>query len=386
MQKNKKMKKLKILHLANDEKFIDQAIKTFERAAPGANDLYVHGRKPLKFVRSPAETPSIANILRGRILKNFSEYNAVMVHSLNPIWYSTILKLPKDIPVTWLGWGYDYYDIIYNSIDEMLLPLTRAELKEKIPQRNFLKSIKLLIRKAFFEKKKSKVIRRLNFFSPVLPAEYQMVSDKYSENVFPEYIPWNYGNLEEDFIKSFTDTQVTGDSILVGNSASVENNHIDSFSLLLKIGISDRKIITPLSYGDTRYRDLIIIKGRELLGELFEPLTDFMPINEYVRTLNSCGFAVMNHVRQQAVGNIVIMLYLGAKVFLRRECPTYSHFRDQGIVIFSIQELEENPDLLSERLDRESMEINREIIKRSWSKEVSDKRTEDLLRKACKAS
>lgn len=380
------MKKLKILHLANDEKFIDQAVKAFERAAPGANDLYVYGRKPLKFVRSPAKIHSVVNIFAGRISKELSGYDVVIIHSLNPVWYKTIFKLSKDIPVVWLGWGYDYCDMIYGSREKMFLPLTRIELQEKLSQGNFLKKVKSIIKKVLFPTKKSEIIRRLNFFSPVLPAEYCMVRDKYSGEGFPEYVLWNYGNLEEDLVKGFADSQVTGNSILVGNSASAENNHIDSFSLLLKLGIDDRKVVVPLSYGDARYRDLILIKGREFLGERFEPLTDFMPISEYVRALESCGFVVMNHIRQQAVGNIIIMLYLGAKVFLRKECPTYAYLRGQGAVIFSIQELEENPDLINERLDHESMEINRKIVKCNWSKEASDRKTINLLRQVCKFS
>ena len=91
----------------------------------------------------------------------------------------------------------------------------------------------------------------------------------------------------------------------------------------------------------------------------------------------------MNHVRQQAVGNIVIMLYLGAKIFLRQECPTYTYFRDQGAVVFSIQELEKKPELLNQRLDHADMVVNRTIVKNNWSKEAANKKTINLLRQAC---
>lgn len=384
MAKNELLTKLKILHLASDEKFIDQAIRAFERAAPGANYLYVYGKKPLKFVRSPAEIISVGNLLWGGMSKKLSGYDVVIVHSLNPIWYKSILRLSEDVPVVWLGWGYDYYDIIYESREKMFLPLTGAEIKESLTQTRLVKIIRLIIKRVLFSEKKLEIIRRIDFFSPVLPAEYCMVSDKCPGAGFPEYAPWNYGNLEEDFIKGFENSLVMGDSILVGNSASAENNHIDSFFLLSQVGVNDRKVIVPLSYGDAKYRDLILIKGRELLSECFEPLTDFVPISEYVRALESCGFVVMNHVRQQAVGNIVIMLYLGAKVFLRKECPTYAYLLDQGAVIYTIQELEENPDLLNERLDHESIEINRKIIKCNWSKETSDRKTINLLRRVCK--
>ncbi|MCY1447062.1 hypothetical protein D9M71_636650 [compost metagenome] len=91
----------------------------------------------------------------------------------------------------------------------------------------------------------------------------------------------------------------------------------------------------------------------------------------------------MNHVRQQAVGNIVIMIHLGAKIFLREECPTYSYFRDQGIIIFSVQQLQQNPDLICAPLDPESIATNRKILRESWSKEASHTKTKKLLMQTC---
>ncbi|MCH4880462.1 4-alpha-L-fucosyltransferase (Fuc4NAc transferase) [Pseudomonas sp. TMW22090] len=379
------MKTLKILHLARDEKFIDQAIKAFEHAAPGASDLYVYSNKPLKLVKSRATIPSITSVLTGKISKHFSKYDLIIVHSLDQVWYKAILKLPKSIPVVWIGWGYDYYDIIYDSRTKTLLPLTSLELNITSNKAKLFKKIKNTLKKIVFPTNKSKVVERINFFSPVLPAEYIMVSTQFSGKKFPDYALWNYGNLEEDLVKDFTNAQANGSSILVGNSASAENNHLDSFFLLSNLGIDSREIISPLSYGDEQYRDLILKKGREQFGDRFEPLIDFMPIGDYVKILESCGFVIMNHIRQQAVGNIVIMLYLGAKIFLREECPTYNFFRDQGAVIFSIQELEKNPALIHEQLDNASMMINRHIVKNNWSKEVSDKKTRLLLKQVCNA-
>jgi hypothetical protein len=377
------MKDLRILHLANDEKFIDQAIRAFERAAPDANDLYVYSAKPLKFVKSPATIVSALSVLTGKVSKDISTYDLIIIHSLNPVWYKAILKLPDHLPLVWIGWGYDYYDIIYKSRDEMLLPLTCLELSKTTHRNSIPKKIKSFLKNNIFSKDKSKIINRINFFSPVLPSEYSMVNKKYSGEKFPEYALWNYGNLEEDFVKGFTNKQVTGDSILIGNSASAENNHLDSFDLLSSFGINNRDIISPLSYGNAGYRDLILKNGHKLFGHHFEPLIDFIPIDNYVKILESCGFVIMNHVRQQAVGNIVIMLYLGAKIFLRQECPTYTYFRDQGAVIFSIQELEKKPELLNERLDHADMAVNRAVVENNWSKEAANKKTINLLRQVC---
>ena len=132
------MNNLKILHLAGDSVFIDSAINAFERAAPGENDLYIYGRKPLKFTKSPALRVSLITLLTGAFLKKIRKYDLVVVHALTPNWYKSILLIPKNIVVIWLGWGFDYYDIIYNDQREMLLSLTKNLLNTKLKkQRNY---------------------------------------------------------------------------------------------------------------------------------------------------------------------------------------------------------------------------------------------------------
>lgn len=267
----------------------------------------------------------------------------------------------------------------------MLLPLTRMEIQENIPQKSLVEKLKDIIRRSLVQISKEEVIGRINFFSPVLPGEYELVRQKHSSDGFPDYCSWNYGEIEETLESDLKDARVTGRSILVGNSAFAENNHIDSFTLLSELGVDDRRVVVPLSYGDARYRDLVMKKGRRLFGERFFPLVDFMPLMDYVKTLESCGFVIMNHLRQQAVSNIIIMLHMGAKVFLRKECPTYAFFREMGAVVFAVQELEQDPGLLENRLDQASMEINREIVRKNFSKEVCQIKTINLLKQVCQS-
>ena len=64
-----------------------------------------------------------------------------------------------------------------------------------------------------------------------------------------------------------------------------------------------------------------------------------MAIEDYNRQIASCGVVVMNHVRQQAVGNISAALYKGARVFLRRENPLFRFFCDNGATVFPMEQL-----------------------------------------------
>lgn len=378
------MKKLNILHLAKDEKFIDQAIKTFEQIAPGKNHLYLISSKKPKLVKSPAKTLTKLQAITGLFSKELLSHDIIVIHSLNPDWFNTINKLPKDKVLIWLGWGYDYYDILHESESDLLLPLTKKSWKEASQQESLIAKSKKKLKKLLSPVKKQSIIERIDIFAPVLPSEYGMVKEKCFSEKFPKQAIWNYGNLEEDLVKGFINEKISGNAILVGNSASAENNHIDSFSLLSNLKIGHRKVITPLSYGNSKYRDLVLSEGHKYLEHQFVALTEFMPISEYVNTLKSCGFVIMNHLRQQAVGNIVIMLYLGAKVFLQKDCPTFKFFKQQGAEIFSIQELEKSPNLLNQKLDEKSQATNRRIVIENWSRAVSNSKTQQLLEQAHK--
>ena len=90
----------------------------------------------------------------------------------------------------------------------------------------------------------------------------------------------------------------------------------------------------------------------------------------------------MNHVRQQAVGNIVIMLYLGARVFVRQENPVYDFFKGSGVAISTVQELEEHPELLSLPLTEEERAGNRAIVSNYWGREKAYERTRKLVEAA----
>jgi isochorismate hydrolase len=85
----------------------------------------------------------------------------------------------------------------------------------------------------------------------------------------------------------------------------------------------------------------------------------------------------MNHLRQQAVGNIIIMMYFGAKIFLNKENPVYEFFKNKGAIIFSINEL--NNQVINTKLSEEEIKKNRQILKEYWSEDIMIKKTEKLI-------
>lgn len=366
----------KILHLSLDDKFTDMALYYFEFLQPNTNTLVVYTDKQPKFIKTNSVWVNKYNILE-KI--NIDDYDLVILHSLSSVWFNFIKKLPKNIPIVWIGWGYDYYDLLPQKL---LLYKTIKISTGNEGLFNFFSCIKKIFKKILLlnQPNKKEIIERIDYFAPVLESEYTMIKQALNFRRFPEYIFFNYGSLEKNLIKNFNKKIVNGNNILVGNSATDTNNHIEIFDLLNTLLLDDStKIICPLSYGNETYKKNIISIGNNILGEKFEPLVEFMDIDDYISKIMSCSVVIMNHVRQQAFGNVITMLYLGAKVFLREENPIYIFLKNKGAIIYSIQELEKNNDLIFDKLIDSDILKNQNILRDFISEDATIKKTKNII-------
>ena len=129
--------------------------------------------------------------------------------------------------------------------------------------------------------------------------------------------------------------------ILIGNSATIENQHLAIFELLSRKKIDEIEVVVPLSYGDEEYREQVLSAGKRLLGTSFVPILDFMAREDYIGLLASCDTAIFNNDRQQATGNIIIMANLGKKLYLRDDTTMWSFFAELGFVLHKVKDLAE---------------------------------------------
>src|SRR5690606_7282621 len=109
-----------------------------------------------------------------------------------------------------------------------------------------------------------------------------------------------------------------------------------------------------------------------------ELLTDFIPRENYFKKVRECGFVIMGHIRQQAMGNIYGALILGAKLFLYKQNPVFKFLTDLGVIVFRIEEIIENPQTLNIPLTREQRALNRHKIYAYYSKESSLERVRKI--------
>jgi hypothetical protein len=154
-----------------------------------------------------------------------------------------------------------------------------------------------------------------------------------------------------------------GINILLGNSADPSNNHIDALDKLRPYAADNINIFCPLSYGDAEYAKQVADYGKSIFSDKFNPLLEFMRFDEYKKLLAKIDIAFFNHKRQQAMGNIITLLGLGKKIYLRTETTSWKFFDDLSVYVY------DSKNFNTELMTSESQSNNIKIIKNYFSRD-----------------
>lgn len=155
--------------------------------------------------------------------------------------------------------------------------------------------------------------------------------------------------------------------ITVGNSATKENRHLEAFEYLRHIQGTDVEISCPLSYGESDYAREVIQAGHEIFGSRFHPITHFMPYEDYIQYLANCDVGIMNHNRQQAGGNIYLLLQLGKKVYIDPSTSLAEAYRRRGVTLYDVHDIENESVEELMAIPPEVVKENRACIEREFS-------------------
>lgn len=373
-----------ILHLAPDEKFIDMGIASFERVAPGTNHLVLfRDTYETKYVRTaPVEVfsgewfePKISSLC-------LEEYDVVVLHSASR--YSGAFfdanRSRIRAPLVWLAWGYDYYP----ELERRRLIQTSGARTAEWSRPSTVARLKGVVRPLLGKNGRGRTLTRnlraeAAICAPVLINESEMIRGGIPE-FRGEFADWNYGTLEDDLIIDERLCVASEGDVWFGNSATPTNNHLDAFRYLSPVLDTGKRIHAPLSYGDPEYGSHVLALGKQFFGEQFDGLITFVSTERYRSMIASSTYFVMPHIRQQALGNIVMAMYMGGRVFLDRRSPTWQFFKERNAVVFSLEQFADQ--FGKGRLLDEEVEINREILRECWSRKAIDRKTIVLLERA----
>ena len=367
---------MKLLHLIVDDKFIDMAIREFEAVAPGQHEWLILGSALQgKFVKDErvrcVDSSGFARAVAA------PDVGGVVCHVMTPMHLSAISRVPAHLQVVWVGWGYDYYGLINDAFPEGLLQPATAALNAQLTASPAERAVTSVLGHARPYRRpraaERDALARVDIFSPVIDTEYHLVR-RHLPGFGARYMRWNYGTTEDDFVLPGAPVGVSGRNILAGNSATSTNNHLELFEQIRRIDdLAGRLIVTPLSYGDAAYRARVIQSGRALFGDAFVPLVDFMPKDQYIELLASCGHVMMNHVRQQALGNLVISGLMGATLHLDRANPLFNWLGSIGVPVRTIGSRDLAPSSRAER------DAQVEALQRAFGRSAQRARTRALV-------
>lgn len=277
-------------------------------------------------------------------INNIQSANWIYIHYLayDPSLLYWALHKSLVLKSTWVAWGNDIYSYYKknNNLKTRIYEILRRHIIRQLPEIAVFVEEDFSLIKSFYKTKALHI--------PIL---------------YP--IPVNLEHLEKiEAVKS--DSTVR---IMIGNSGDPSNLHLEMIDKLVPFRDKDIEILCPLSYGGScDYKKAVIDRGKEILGDKFVAITELMSLEEYSKFLGRIDISLMNHKRQQGLGNILALLYLGKKVFIRPDITSYYYFKRQNCRVYNIQDFDkiQFEELKAPITDKQQ---NKAIIKKIISEE-----------------
>lgn len=304
---------MKHLHVTNTNKFIEPYINFINSNFDMKNHQFLCfiSKNATNHINNSYENAQLqGKIIRNiKLLKELYAANRIYLHSLFSIKIVILLFFQPWLlkKCYWIIWGGDLY--VYRE-----------------PRTTVVAKVKEYIR-AF-------VIKRMGNIVSLVKGDYELAKDWYGTRG-----TYHHGEYVGPISKSQLDalpmklkSKESPIVIQIGNSADPSNNHIEALRKLLRFKDENIQIYVPLSYsGETSYINKVIEEGRILFGDKFSALTEYLSTDEYCEFLNNVDIGLFNNDRQQALGNITILLYLNKKVFIRSDTTMWFDFQEKFI-------------------------------------------------------
>ena len=317
-----------ILHILIDDKFSDYVIKQFSDEKLFSKFAFVTRSNQSVYFHfiDKTEVFDMSNSASmNDLLNECNRYESVVFHGLYYSWQEWLIdNINDNVKIAWMFWGGEIYGQ-NDLLETFLLPLSKKIFK-------IHRFIKPKNKKNFIISRK--ILQKVDYCLTSVEEEYNFAK-KYLSNDFI-WLWYTYYTIEE-VLGSLINKRCNGKSIWIGNAATIENNFLDIFYRVKKIGVNDRDIIVPLSYGTPWVKNITVKTGNLLFGKKFNPLLTFLPREEYNSRMLDCSVMIQAHLRPHAHGNIITALWLGMRVYLYENSIEYKFFKRLGLKVFSIE-------------------------------------------------
>lgn len=229
---------------------------------------------------------------------------------------------------------------------------------------------------------KKYVIRKAAVIITIIPQDYLDIKKKYHP-IGKHFCAGYFDSSALEFMEIVQNLPRENNEIVniqIVNSATETNDHINMLNILSKFKNENIKIYLPLSYGDVEYANKVIKYGENIFGDKLVPIREFMPLKEYCLFINKIDIAIFNMIRQQALGNIYLLLQSGCKLFFNSQGLLWDFFKqDVKCSVARTEEINEMTFMQFVDFSEENKQMNRLQVLKSFSKNNSIKQWENIF-------
>jgi len=346
-----------ILHFFSNDKFLKPYLE-FMNANFDETEHYFIVWGGVDFAKIPIDSQknllkvkenlNLASIIK--IIKLMKKAQKIIIHSMYNRKLIVLLNLfPKSIRKSiWIVWGGDLYQYLDGTLN----------LKARI-----------------FDLFRRRIIHNVRGIGTLVSRDYDLIVRKYKTTA-DQYNVIYMSDERTKYIKDILNknNEIKDDitRIIVGNSATESNNHEEILLELSKFSNHKIEVYCPLSYGQIKYGEKIKHIGNELFGKKFIALDELLSMKEYVELLNRMDIGFFNNDRQQGLGNIYSLLYLGKKVYLRDSTTMWDEMTlDMRLKVFSIKSIKHDNFKGLRSIELEDIKNNINILDKRYGPEYA---------------
>lgn len=360
-----------IIHICNDEKFIESAKYLFNKSGFG-NSYYVIVKDEnvnLKHIIKDEKTQLVTSQELAELSKKIKSNSIIILHSLIVPFYDFILNVKGRCKLIWMVFGMEIYSDsnlyqkkeLYELYTRAIIPKGKKRAFKKIIKdelRPYVRHFKPNLPYSLKEQKR-KVFKAIGYIGIAYKEEYNKIIQvgnlKDARYFFFTYYPI------ENIVAIKKTINNKKDKLMIGNSAHVSNNHIDVFNKIKNYNLGGKKLFLPLSYGNNLYKGKVIKVAEDTFSNDKIFLVDFLKLRDYDRILEDVQIFVLYTKRQQGIGNVIALIWHGAKVFLSKHNTFYHYLKRIGINVLCYEsELDEKT--IKSGLSTSEIEHNRNVL------------------------
>jgi len=286
-----------------------------------------------------------------RLLSLLKDSHIVVLYDLCATKKRIINLLPSNIKIIWRFFGYEYYSTKPNLIFS-------KKTIHSIFQNNdqgivkYFKKLSDYIKfwyEIFNNKLTLSVVGRIDYILLFSHEEYIFLKNHWK---VPKYLQMNltYNLTDEALVKD------KENNIILGNSKNAANNHLDIIDIIRSNNIN-YSFTMFFSYGrEGNYTTTIREKIKSIKN--FTVIEEFLSKSEFESIYLNSSSLVINSYRQMALGNIIMAIKYGLKIYLNDKNIIKSWLENNGILVYSVYDFQN--DLINNnlKLSQEQMKNN----------------------------